>query len=184
MTRLFIALELPEEIKERLVACCGGVEGARWQSAGQMHLTLRFIGEVNQPQKLDIRAALSSISFPPFEVTLDGVGLFGKARKPRALWVGVKNAEPLKHLHEKIDQSLAAAGFQPEERKFTPHVTLARFRGGRANRLEDFLEHYAGLSLPAFQVSSLALFSSHLSHNGAQYRIEESYPAHSDVMPA
>lgn len=180
MTRLFIALELPEKIKERLVACQGGIEGARWQSTGQMHLTLRFIGEAAPQQEQDIRAALARLRFRPFDVALDGIGLFGKVRKPRALWVGVADPEPLRHLHEKIDQSLAAAGFQPEERKFTPHVTLARFRGGRARRLEDFLDHTAGFSLPPFEVKSFALFSSHLSHSGAQYKVEETFPAHSD----
>jgi 2'-5' RNA ligase len=179
MTRLFIAVEIPEEIKERLVACRGGVEGARWQAAEQLHLTLRFIGEVGQPQEADIRAVLAGLRFPPFAVTLDGLGLFGKVRKPRALWVGVGDPAPLQHLHDKINQSLVRAGFLPEERKFTPHVTLARFRG-RARRLEDFLEAYAGFSLPAFVVNSFALFSSHLSHTGAQYRVEESFPAQSD----
>ncbi len=180
MTRLFIAVEIPEEIKQRLVACRGGIDGARWQSSGQMHLTLRFVGEVDRPQERDVRAALAGLRFPPFQVTLDGIGLFGKARKPRALWVGVDDPEPLRHLHDKINQSLVGAGFPPEERKFTPHVTLARFRGGRARRLEDFLDSCAGLSLPAFPVNSFALFSSHLSHAGAQYRVEETFPARSD----
>lgn len=184
MNRLFVALELPEKIKERLLTCRGGLEGARWQDAGQMHLTLRFIGEASQQQEMDIRAALAAIRFAPFEVALDGIGLFGKASKPRALWVGVSDPEPLKHLHEKIDQNLANCGFLPEERKFTPHVTLARFGNRRARRLPDFLDQYSGLALPAFEVSSFALISSHLSHSGAQYRIEDTFPAQSQVMPA
>ena len=180
MTRLFVAVELPEDVKERLAALSGGVEGARWQNIEQMHLTLRFIGEVDQPQEADIRAALAGLRFAPFQATLAGIGLFGKARRPRALWVGVDDPKPLKHLHEKIDQALVSAGVAPEERKFTPHVTLARFRGGRANRLEDFLDSYAGLTLPAFDVNSFALFSSHLSHTGASYRVEEAFPARPD----
>ena len=180
MTRLFIALELPEEIKERLVACRGGIEGARWQSAEQMHLTLRFIGEAAPQQEKDIRAALVGVRFKPFQMALEGIGLFGKARRPRALWTGVADPEPLKHLHEKIDQSLMTVGIAPETRKFTPHVTLARFRSGKARRLEDFLDHYAGLSLPPFEVNSFALFSSPLSHSGALYNVEETFPAHSD----
>ncbi len=179
MTRLFVAVELPEDVKGRLASCRGGVEGARWQDIAQMHLTLRFIGEVDQPQEVDIRAALTGLRFQPFQVTLAGIGLFGKARRPRALWVGVDDPKPLKHLHEKIDQALVSAGVAPEERKFTPHVTLARFRG-RARRLEDFLDSCAGLALPAFEVNSFALFSSHLSHTGAQYRVEEAFPARSD----
>lgn len=177
MTRLFVALELPEDIKARLTLCRGGIPSARWQAAEQMHLTLRFIGEVSQPQELDIRAALAAVRFQPFQIALSGLGLFGKLRKPRLLWVGADDAKPLKHLHEKISQSLATAGLAPEERKFTPHVTLARFRPGPAPRLEDFLDHYAGLALPAFQVNSFALFSSHLSQAGAQYRVEGTFPA-------
>ncbi len=180
MTRLFVAMELPEKIKERLAACRGGIEGARWQDIEQMHLTLRFIGEVDPQQETEIRAALAGLRFAPFQVALAGIGLFGKARRPRALWVGVEDAKPLKHLHEKITQALVSAGVALEERKFTPHVTLARFRGGHARRLEDFLDHYAGLSLPAFDVRSFALFSSQLSHTGAAYRVEEIYPAQLD----
>ena len=179
MTRLFVAVELPEDIKERLAACRGGIEGARWQNTEQMHLTLRFIGEVNPLRQADIHAALASLRFTPFQVTLAGIGLFGKARKPRALWVGVEDAKPLRHLHEKIIHSLLGAGVAPEERKFMPHVTLARFSGGRARRLEDYLDHYAGLALPAFDVRSFALISSHLSQAGARYRVEETFPARS-----
>lgn len=184
MTRLFVALELPGDIKERLVACRGGIENARWQSREQMHLTLCFIGEVDQPQEADIRVALAAVGFASFQVRLGGIGLFGKARKPRSLWVGAESGGPLKHLHEKIDQGLSTAGVATGSRKFTPHVTLARFRAGQARRLEDFLDHYAGLALPAFDVNSFALFSSHLSQTGAQYRIEAIFPARSDIVPA
>lgn len=180
MTRLFVAVELPEDIKERLAACRGGIEGARWQDIEQMHLTLRFIGEADPLRQADIRAALAGLRFAPFQVALAGIGLFGKARRPRTLWVGVDDPEPLRHLHDKITQALVSAGVALEERKFTPHVTLARFRGGRAKRLEDFLDSYAGLSLPAFDVNTFALFSSHLSHTGAAYRVEEIYPAQLD----
>lgn len=184
MTRLFVAVELPEDIKERLAICRGGIEGARWQGIEQMHLTLCFIGEVDPLREADIRTALAGLRFTPFQVTLAGIGLFGKARKPRALWVGVDDPKPVKHLHEKIIQSLLGAGVASEDRKFMPHVTLARFRGGRARRLEDFLDHYAGLALPAFDVRSFALISSHLSQAGARYRVEEIYPAQLDIMPA
>ena len=109
----------------------GGVSGARWQSEDQLHLTLRFIGEVDRHQAADIDAALGVILHPPFEIALAGIGSFEHRGEPAALWAGVAPHEPLKTLHKKIDQAIVRTGLEPEGRAYLPHVTLARLpRGG------------------------------------------------------
>ncbi|MGF1606074.1 MAG: RNA 2',3'-cyclic phosphodiesterase [Rhodothalassiaceae bacterium] len=178
MHRLFVGLELPDRIKGHLIALMGGLEGVRWQTEDQLHLTLRFIGEVDRAKAEDIRSALGLVSGEPFDVKLEGVGYFGPDRSPRLLWAGVADPAPLKHLHEKLDQALTRVGIAPESRKFKPHVTLARFRRPAAAtaRLPLFLERSACLSLPAFTVTRFVLFESHLLGEGACYDAVESYP--------
>lgn len=174
MIRLFVALELPPQIKMALGALSGGLDGAKWQSDEQLHLTLRFIGEAEPRMAEEIRDMLATIDFNPFEVRLKGVGMFGTQRKPRSVWAGVEDTKPLKHLHEKIDNALNRIGLEPETRKFKPHVTLARFKH-RSDRLERFLMAHAGFAAPPFIAEHFALFSSQLSHTGARYIVEERY---------
>ncbi|MFQ5535076.1 MAG: RNA 2',3'-cyclic phosphodiesterase [Sphingomonadales bacterium] len=175
MIRLFVGIELPETVKERLLALGGGVPGARWQTDAQLHLTLRFIGEVDGARCNDIHSALGEIRAKPFVVAIKGVGLFGKLTNPRILWAGIEPDEPVIRLHEKIKKALTGIGLPPEERKYRPHVTLARFRHSGPDRVRAFLEQNDALALPAFEVRNFALFSSFLSHGGAIYRIEERY---------
>lgn len=176
MTRLFIGLELPQAAVDGLGRLRGGVDGARWQSDAQFHLTLRFIGEVAPGRIPEIRSALARIAFHAFRLEIEGLGIFGKLRKPRALWAGVRDPVPLKHLHEKIDQALVRVGIAPEEHKFRPHVTLARFRG-RSDRLERYLVDHHGFALAPLWVDHFSLFSSHLGHEGAHYAVEDRFYA-------
>ena len=128
MMRLFVALSLPEGVAAGLLALQGGVPGARWSTREQLHLTLRFIGEVDGRGAAAIDDALASIRAPRFTLQLKGVGEFG-GKNPRALWAGVRDESPVLHLQRKIESAVQRAGIQPEERKFSPHVTLARLRG-------------------------------------------------------
>ncbi len=176
MIRLFVGLELPTATRQALGLLRGGVDGARWQTDAQYHLTLRFIGEVEARRAGEIADALGSIRFTPFALDIEGLGIFGKVRKPRALWVGVRDPAPLKHLHEKIDQALVRVGIAPEERKYRPHVTLARFRG-RSGRLERYLVDHQDFVTPRISVDHFALFSSHLGHEGARYVVEARFGA-------
>ena len=180
--RLFVGINLPDFIKDRLLFLHGGIEGARWQRRDQLHLTLRFIGEVNGREADEIHSALDSIRFQSFEMALSGVGFFGKEDKPRHLWAGVERPEPLIHLHEKIDRALVMAGFPAEQRKYKPHVTLARLKGW-AGRLAPFLAVHNDFRSQTFPVDRFCLFSSHRHRGGADYRIEEIYPA-LDAMAA
>ena len=174
MIRLFVALELPEAVRDRLGMLQGGVPGARWAHDDQLHLTLRFIGEVDDNVGHDIDDALSGIRAPGFELELSGVGEFG-GKNPRALWAGVETSEALLHLQRKIETALQRIGLEAEPRKFTPHITLARLKATPQGRVMDYLVDHALYASAPFTVGAFVLYSSHLSPNGSLYRAEHSY---------
>src|SRR5438067_5683754 len=130
MHRLFVAIRPPPAVRAHLLALMGGVGGARWQGDEQLHLTLRFIGEVDRHRAADIDAALAGIVHPPFEAAIDGVGSFERRGAPAALWAGVAPQEPLRTLHKKVDQAIVRTGLPPEGRAYLPHITLARLPRG------------------------------------------------------
>ena len=174
MHRLFVAIRPPADIRNRMLDLMEGVAGARWQDDDQLHLTLRFIGEVDGRVADDVVAALAAVSHPPFIIALDGLGKFGSKGRVTALWAGVKPHDALAHLHRKVDQALVRAGLAPERRAYLPHITLARF-GREAGGLDSFLEMHAGLASPPFGVTHFALFESRLGQAGASYTIVERY---------
>jgi 2'-5' RNA ligase len=175
MIRLFVALELPENVRNRLTALEGGVPGARWASDEQLHLTLRFIGEVDGNVARDIDDALAGIRAPGFMLELAGVGEFG-GKKPRALWAGVRANDSLLHLQKKIETAMQRIGLAPEERKFSAHVTLARMRSAPQEKVVQFLTHHALFASEPFKVDHFVLFSSYLGSGGSVYHAERSYP--------
>jgi len=174
--RLFVALALPDTLRERLCGLCSGLPGARWVAPENMHLTLRFIGEVEGHDAEDIDAALSGIHLPRFTLTLAGVGDFGDDRRLRSVWVGVEASEMLNRLQSKVEQAVQRAGQPPETRKFKPHVTLARFKSHPGGRLESYFAERSLFRAAPFEVSEFTLFSSFLSHEGAIYSPEAVYP--------
>ena len=126
MIRLFVALRPPPAIREALADLQEGVPGARWQDDDQLHLTLRFVGEVERPQAEDLAAALAQVHAPAPHVALAGVGSFGARGRADTLWAGLAPAAPLHHLHAKVEQACARAGLPAERRAYAPHITLAR----------------------------------------------------------
>ena len=175
MIRLFVAIELPEAVRSRLVALQGGVPGARWMTDDQLHLTLRFIGEVDENVAHDIDDALLTIRAPAFELELSGVGEFG-GNNSRALWAGVRANGALVHLQKKVETALQRIGLEPETRKFSPHVTLARLRASPREKVMQFLSHYSLFSSGPFRVDRFVLFSSHQGSGGSVYHAERVYP--------
>ena len=173
MHRLFVAIRPPPEIREHLLGIMGGVQNARWQDDAQLHATLRFIGEVDRHRAEDIAAALGSIRHQPFQVSLSGVGSFGKRGKG-ALWAGLSPHDDLKRLHKKVDQACLRAGIEPDERAYRPHVTIARL-SRTTGPVEPFIERWAGLSSMPFAVDSICLFESRLGSEGASYTVIERY---------
>ena len=176
MIRLFVAIPLPEPIRTRLTMLQSGLQGARWIKPDNIHLTLRFIGEIRNDLASDIDMALSEITAAAFQLELDGIGSFARGKHPHALWAGVAKSEPLMHLQAKIESSLVRSGLNPEERKFSPHITIARLKEMRPNRVEAWLADHGGFRTEPFQVDRFALFSSFLKSEGALYIEETSYP--------
>jgi 2'-5' RNA ligase len=172
--RLFVALSLSDEVAAALALIQSGVPGARWSTREQMHLTLRFIGEVDGRYATAVDDALSTISAPTFRLVLKTVGQFG-GRNPSALWAGVEQSDSLFHLERKIESALQRAGFPPETRKFTPHVTLARLKGSPRGRVMDYLTDHALFTSPPFDARGFILYSSQLTANGSIYRAEKAY---------
>jgi RNA 2',3'-cyclic 3'-phosphodiesterase len=173
MPRVFVAIEIPEAVKRDLARYVPEVRVARWVPPEQNHLTLRFIGEVSPDQLAAIKGALSGISFASFPLTLQGVGHFPPGRRlPRVLWVGIRPSGALLELQQRVEQALTALGIPPEERPFSPHLTLARLKEGAAPAAAAFEARHRELAYPPFEVTQLLLFSSVLTPQGAKHRKE------------
>src|SRR5437773_4860177 len=138
MLRLFVGIEFPPELKLELSLLCSGVPGARWVDAGNLHLTLRFIGEIAEDTAGDVDEALARLKARRFTLQLAGTGIFG-GKRPYALWVGVERHPELVRLRDKIEHTLIRTGLDPEQRRFAPHVTLAPLRDPPLDRLGDYL---------------------------------------------
>ena len=169
--RLFVAAELPDAIKEQLVPLCAGLPGARWVTADQMHVPLRFFGDLGGTLAEDVAEGLSAIRSPGFSLSLAGIGHFGTGRRVRVLWAGVEQEPAFDVLQGKVELAARRAGLNLAGRRFHPHVTLARFRGGSPN-LSDYLAYHEPFRTEPFAVREFALISSHLSAEGAIYRPE------------
>lgn len=174
MHRLFVAIRPPAPIRRRLLAAMGGISGARWQTEAQLHLTLRFIGEVDRHLAGDIHAALGAVHHPPFPLALNGIGHFDRRGFPDAVWAGVTPHDQVRALHNKVDAALLRVGLPPDDRSFLPHITIARLRRS-AGPIGNLLEEAGGLSSPPFTVDSFALFESDLTHEAAVYSVVERY---------
>src|SRR5258708_39724675 len=172
MLRLFVGIGLPPDLKLRISLLCTGVPEARWVDAGNFHLTLRFIGEVDEGVASDIDAALLRRSAPRFSRAVAGVGQFGT----RMLWVGVEKSPFLLQLQAKVESALQRAGIPPEGRRYTPHVTLARLRQPLGPRVPAFLAEHALFRAPPFDVDRFSLIASYLTKNGAIYEDQADYP--------
>jgi 2'-5' RNA ligase len=175
MLRLFVGIALPPELKLRLSAMAGGLPGAKWVDGGNLHLTLRFIGEVDEGVARDVDAALLQVRSPAFDLELAGVGQFGAGEKTRSLWVGVERNERLLQLRDRVEHALMRVGVAPEMRKYAPHVTLARFKYVHAARVQEFVERNALFRAPAFRVGHFSLIASYLTKGGPIYEDQADY---------
>jgi 2'-5' RNA ligase len=176
MIRLFVAVALPERLKPWVEGLQSGVPGAKWATSDNLHLTLRFIGNVDGRLFADIMDALGAIRAPAFDLQLAGLGKFGERGRAESLWVGADRCEPLDRLQGKVETTLQRLGLEPEHRKFLPHLTVARLKGAPAGRVADWLTAHAGFALPPFRVDRFILFSSYLAREGAIHRAEAEYP--------
>ena len=177
--RLFIAVDLPTEIRKAL----GDIEqdlrpltdSARWVSPESIHITLKFLGEVPDKRLEDINTALTGLSWKPFTITVRGVGFFPGTRSPRVFWAGME-APTMKELAEELDSRMEALGFDKEKRAFRPHITLARARDTRiSSSLVTGSSQYEEHDFGAFTADRVFLFKSTLKPSGAVYEKLKEY---------
>lgn len=174
MPILFVAIRPPAEIATHLSLVQGGIPGARWEPEEKLHLTLRYLGQVEGGTMRAVTEVLSTFagSGAP-ALTLRGVGTFPPRGAPRSLWVGVEDPAPLVQLHTRLEHRLRPLdGVAPDARKFAPHLTLARLKDAPPAKVAAFLAHHALLQLPTFPVERLWLMSSVRSPGGSSYRVE------------
>ncbi|SER22172.1 2'-5' RNA ligase [Faunimonas pinastri] len=175
MPRLFTALELPSDITFSLSLLRGGLSGARWIDQANYHITLRFIGDIDDRTADEIANQLARVSRPRFDLSLDGVGCFG-GRKPHSIYAGVRSSPALRELQAEHERLVQRIGLEPERRKFTPHVTLARLRGTSEPDVADYLALRGSFGTTPFPVGRFVLLSSRASRGGGPYVMEEAYP--------
>lgn len=176
MIRLFVALGLPEMVRQRLALVRAPLNGARWVPAENMHVTLRFIGNIDEPVANEIDDRLARIEAAPFELKLNGLGTFGSRGRVRTLWAGVERNPALEHLQTKVENACMRAGLPPEKRRFHAHVTLARCKDTLEDKVSGFVATYDGRDIPAVPVDEFVLYSSHTGRAGAIYTPEATYP--------
>ncbi len=176
MHRLFVAVDLPEPVKNSISSIRSGLPDARWVDVRQLHLTLRFIGEVDDVTFDSIKNSLAEIFETRFSLTLRGVGCFPPKRPPRVIWVGIDDNETLIRLADKVEQVLVLqSGIEPEHRKFSPHITIARFRETSPSGVADYLVRNSSFSTETFPVDAFYLYSSTLTPKGATHQREAVY---------
>lgn len=176
MVSLFVALKLPQAVREQLALLQHGLDNASWVLQQNMHLTLRFIGQIESERFDDICAALSMVRSKPVSFRLLDVGHFSRGSVPHAVWVGVKPSRDLIDLRKRIEQSFASVDVTTEARKYTPHVTIARLRGTKQKHLLHWLTANASFSMPTTKFSDFTLYASHRSRKGSIYHILETFP--------
>lgn len=166
--RLFIAIRPPGDVRDVMVDAMEGIEGASWVDEEKLHLTLRFVGEVERPAANDLAAALGQIRWPPFTLRVEGVGHFTRKGQPSALWARIPASAPLEGLRQKVESECEAAGLGRETRRFTPHVTLARI-GRSSGPIGGWLSSFGDLHAGPWEVREFVLYESHLGHAGPFY---------------
>lgn len=176
MPRLFVALELPSEVQAALAGLCHGLPSARWVEEGSFHLTLAFLGDVQGPAVDAVREGLHAVRGDPFELQLKGVGHFPPRGAPQVVWAGVEDGASVRSLAEHVGRCLRRVGVRTEERRFLPHVTLARLRDTPLTDLLHFIEQRALWRAPPCSVTDFQLYSSVLGREGARHSVEASYP--------
>lgn len=175
MPRIFFGLELPPEIKGRLLKVRSAVPGAKWQSTEQLHITLLFLGSVEDELVSAVCDHAREIQMEPFMLGVAGLSCFGHPQKPRNLWVGVQPEAPVASLHDGLKGRMTNLGFAMGGRTFRPHITLARFKG-QAGSVEGLLTEHADSGFGHFPVTEFVLFGSRPGPTGSVYTVLERFP--------
>ena len=175
MPRLFVGLELPELVRMRLGLVRGPLPGAKWIEAEDMHLTLRFAGDIDNRQADELVGFLDEIDVDRFELTVRDLGVFG-GRDPRVLWAGADGGAALDQLQRAVERACRSAGLEPEPKAFKAHITLARLRGAAPDIVARFLGSRLTLAVAPFTVERFVLYSSKPRVGGGPYVVENVFP--------
>lgn len=175
MPRLFFGLEIPADIKDRLLKVQIPVAGAKWQDAGQLHLTLLFIGQLEQERLTALRETARDLPAESFYLQVTGLGCFGRPEQPRNLWAGTQPQAPLMQLQQTLKARVETLGLPEQKLRFRPHVTLARFKR-EAGSIEGLLTEQGERVFGEFTVTEFALFDSKPGPAGSVYTVIERFP--------
>ena len=178
MHRLFVAIRPPEEIRDLLIDAMDDSPELRWVGDEQLHLTLRFIGDVDDNIAHEVASMLGRVKRGAFELYMEGLTSFG-GRKPRAVVASVAPAQALLDVQAEHERLMQRIGLEPEGRKFTPHVTLARLRESSSQQVAEYLSARGYFRTSPFRVSRFVLFSSRAAVGGGPYVVEAGYPFNS-----
>ena len=175
--RLFVSLRLPEPCQDAVATLMETADGVRWTRPEQLHLTLRFLGDVLDDQAQQMVEALSRVKVQSFVLPLEGVGVFPPKGPKRILWVGLGSAHTrLFQLRQQVDDALLSAGWRGDLRSFEPHITVGRILTAPRGWIDGWLKKHAEFSGPAFRVSSFQLMSSELGPTGPVHRVHTDFP--------
>lgn len=175
MPRLFTGIEIPAEQREDIARIKVPLPGGRWTEPDNLHLTLRFVGDLDKPQAREFSDRLATIDVGAFELRLAGLGAFG-GNEPRSIWAGVEASEPLEALARANDRAARLAGLPPDGRQFKPHVTLARIKYASADEVARVLQRIGAFCSRPFFVARFVLFSAKPKTGGGPYAVEETFP--------
>lgn len=175
MPRLFTGLEIPSQTRLMLTMLQGGLRGARWIDPENYHITLRYIGDIDEQLAYEVASELSRVRRDPVEIRLTGLGSFGNG-KPHAIWARVEPTPELYEMQAEQERILQRLGLPAERRKYKPHVTLARLRGTSSTDAANWLSLRGDFKAPPFLADRFVLFSSKSMIGGGPYVVEEAYP--------
>jgi 2'-5' RNA ligase len=175
MPRLFSAIELPDDIKDQLSDLEMPLPGASWIEEDNLHITLRFAGDIDNRLANEFAEELSRIDVDVFELALEGVHVLG-GNDPKILYAGLRASPQLEALARAHERAARSVGLLPETRPFKPHITLARLRNVVIPDLTRFLQAHALLRSRPFLIEEFVLFSSRPKTGGGPYAVEEAFP--------
>ncbi len=175
--RLFIALTLPDPVRAAVAELVQPMNGLAWVRTEQLHVTLRFLGDVTEDQLAPMLDHLGRVRVEPFILPVEGVGSFPPNRPPRVVWVGVGRGHPrLFQLRQRVDDAVLASGLPLDVRTFHPHITMARVTGHSNPSLNRWLHGHESFAGPPFRVEAFDLYASELRPDGAVHTLRQRFP--------
>lgn len=174
--RLFVAIPIPDDLREIFSSFASGVRGARWVRPDGMHITLYFIGDADEERARDLDVELSRISMPAFDLWRDRFDCFERGSKIKSIWAGVKHSDALFFLHDRVEAAVVRAGFPREDRKYKPHITLARLNHARAEEVGQWIATHDAMPPAKISVDHFTMYQSHLRREGSIYEPLVDYP--------